>query len=205
MALSFAPKANAALRAVPIPLVWLSGLLPALWLLVGLFTGRLGADPLKALEHGFGLHALQFLIASLAVTPLLRFSGVNLMRWRRALGLLCFTYALLHLFVWLSLDLQFRWGEIGRDLTKRPYIMIGMTAFVLLLPLAVTSSDRALRAIGPMRWRRLHLLTWPAAVLAALHFLMVGKVWEAEALIYAGCIALLAALRLVRGMRLRSP
>ncbi|RRH72521.1 sulfoxide reductase heme-binding subunit YedZ [Falsigemmobacter faecalis] len=179
-------------------MVWALGLLPGLWLVAQLFIGRLGADPLKALEHGFGLHALQFLIAALAVTPLLRLAGVNLMRWRRALGLLSFTYALCHLLIWLSLDLQFRWGEIGRDLTKRPYIMIGMAAFVLLLPLAVTSSDRALRAMGPLRWRRLHLLTWPAASLAVVHFLMVGKVWEAEALIYAGLIAGLVFLRLTR-------
>jgi len=198
VALSFAHALNTALRRVPVFVIWALGLLPGLWLVARLLTGGLGADPLKALEHGFGLHALQFLIAALLVTPLLRLSGINLMRWRRALGLLCFTYALLHLLIWISLDLQFRWGEIGRDLTKRPYVIIGMAAFVLLVPLAVTSSDRALRAIGPQRWRRLHLLTWPAAGLAAVHFLMVGKVWEAEVLIYASLISALLLFRLAR-------
>lgn len=198
MALSFAPALNTALRRVPVFVIWAIGLMPGLWLVVRLLTGGLGADPLKALEHGFGLHALQFLILALLVSPLLRLSGINLMRWRRALGLLCFTYALLHLLIWISLDLQFRWGEIGRDLTKRPYIIIGMVAFVLLVPLAVTSSDRALRTMGPQRWRRLHLLTWPAAGLAAVHFLLVGKVWEAEALIYASLISALLLFRLAR-------
>jgi sulfoxide reductase heme-binding subunit YedZ len=202
VALAFVPALNAVLRRVPVWVVWIFGLLPGLWLVVQLFTGGLGADPLKALEHGFGLRALQFLIATMMVTPLLRLVGVNLMRWRRALGLLCFTYAVFHLMIWLGLDLQFRWSEIGRDLTKRPYIIIGMAAFLLLLPLALTSSDRALRALGAQNWRRLHLLTWPAALLAAIHFLMVGKVWEREALIYASLIAALAILRLARHRRL---
>lgn len=190
---------NASLRRVPIWLAYLLGAVPALWLIFQTFTGGLGPDPVKPLEHGLGLHAVQFLLASLTVTPLLRMSGVNLMRFRRALGLMSFFYATLHIAVWILLDIQLRWAEIAKDLTSRPYIIVGFVALIFLLPLAWTSRDAALRRLGPRRWRRLHLLAFPAAILAGLHFTLVQKTWQVEPVIYLSIALLLALARLARG------
>lgn len=190
---------NSSLRRIPVWLIYGLGSLPALWLIFQTFTGRLGPDPVKPLEHGIGLHALQFLLASLTVTPFLRWSGISLMRFRRALGLMSFFYAALHLAVWVLLDIQLRWAEIAKDLTSRPYIIVGFVALLLLLPLAWTSRDAALRRLGPQRWRRLHLLAFPAAILASLHFVLVQKTWQVEPLVYLSLALLLLLARLARG------
>ena len=187
---------NNALRRVPTWPVWILGFVPAFWLTWLLFTGGLGVDPVAVYERELGLIALQFLLASLCVTPILRLTGVNLIRFRRALGVLGFAYALLHLLVWVVLDKQFFWAEMGKDILKRPFITVGMAAFLLLLPLALTSTDGALRRLGASSWRRLHRLAWPAVILGAAHYLLVVKAWPIEPILY-----LLAAIGLV-GLRL---
>ena len=187
---------NAALRPVPVWLVYLAGALPAVWLGWLLMTGGLGVDPAKRLEHALGLHALQFLIAGLAITPLRRLTGVNLLRWRRALGLIGFSYVVLHLLVWLVLDLQLRWAEIGADILKRPYVTVGMAAFALLIPLAWTSRDSSIRRIGIRRWSRLHLLVYPAVLAGALHHVLLVKSWPLEPMLYLLAVLLLLGLRL---------
>lgn len=158
-------------------------------------TGRLGPEPIKALEHLYGWYALAFLVAVLAVTPLRRFAGVNLIAWRRTLGLVTFFYVTAHLAVWLVLDVQ-DIGRIWADIIKRPYITIGMLAFVLMLPLALTSSNRAIRWLGPMRWRALHRLTYGVAVLGAVHFVMLRKGFQIEPLLWLAAILVLLAARL---------
>lgn len=198
-----AARVNGALRGVPPAAIYLLGALPALWLVTRGLTGGLGPDPVKALEHALGLHALQFLIAGLCITPLRRLTGVSLLRYRRALGLLGFAYVLLHFAVWLGLDLQLRWSEIGRDIVKRPYVTIGMLGLVLLLPLAATSSDSALRRMGAVAWRRLHLLTYPAVLAGALHYVMLVKAWPREPLVYLGLVLALLAIRVVWWSRRR--
>lgn len=192
-------RINAGLKWIPVWAVWLAGLLPALWLIWALPAGRLGPDPVRPLEHQLGLWALRFLIAALCVTPILRLTGISLMRYRRAFGLLGFSYAVLHLLVWLLLDIQLRYEEILRDLLRRPYITIGMLALILLVPLAWTSRDSVLRRMGPLRWRRLHLLAWPATLAALLHYIMVLRVWEPQVIVYAIIISILVMLRFVRG------
>ncbi|MDR0809552.1 MAG: protein-methionine-sulfoxide reductase heme-binding subunit MsrQ [Gemmobacter sp.] len=177
-------------------MVYAPGVLPLALLTAEAMAGRLGVDPVKAIEHRLGEVALQLLVAGLCVMPLRRLAGLNLIRLRRPIGILAFAYAGLHLLVWLSLDLQFRWTEIAGDLMKRPYLMLGMVAFLLLVPLAATSNDRALRRLGGARWRQLHRLTYPAALLAALHFVWVPKTWATEPLLYLAGIAALLALRL---------
>ncbi|MFN3293370.1 MAG: protein-methionine-sulfoxide reductase heme-binding subunit MsrQ [Gemmobacter sp.] len=196
-----AQRLNRVLRRVPTAVVWLGGLLPGAWLVWQLVEGRLGPDPLKPLEHGLGLHGLQFLIAALCVTPILRTTGINLIRFRRALGVTGFAYALAHLLVWLLLDMQLRWDEILRDLTRRPYIMIGMLAFVLLVPLAATSTDSALRRMGAAAWRRLHLLAWPATLAAAIHYMMVVKAWPLQPMVYLALVLGLLGARFARMWR----
>lgn len=187
---------NGLLRRVPVWAVYLAGTGPLILTVLQGMAGGLGADPVKALEHALGLTALQFLVAGLAVTPLRRFAGLNLLRFRRALGLLAFFYMALHFTVWVALDLQFRWAEIGTDLTKRPYIIVGMVALMLAVPLAMSSNDSAVRRLGPQVWRRLHRLAYVIGPLGAVHFVMTGKTWAAESLIYLGLTAFLLALRL---------
>ncbi len=185
--------------------LWVYGLgaFPFLWLVMMALTDGLGADPVKALERELGLLALQFMVAVLAVTPLRNLTGVNLLRFRRALGLLTFFYAAMHFTTWLTLDLAFRWGEIGADLVKRPYIMLGFAAFCLMLPLALTSNNAALRRLGGTAWRQLHRLTYPAALLGAIHFLWLVKAGFSEPLLYLAAILALLALRLKPLRRLR--
>ena len=187
---------NRGLRRIPTWPVWLLGFVPAVWLTWLLFTGGLGVDPVAVYERELGLIALQFLIASLSVTPLLRLTGVNLIRFRRALGVLGFAYALMHLLVWVVLDKQFLWAEMGRDIVRRPFITLGMLAFLLLVPLALTSFDGAIRRMGTTAWRRLHLLALPAVVLAAAHYLWVVKSWPIEPILYLGFALGLVGLRL---------
>lgn len=189
-----AERVNSAVRRVPIWLVYVLGALPAPWLLYLALTGGLGVEPIKALEHQLGLLALQLLIAGLTITPLRRLAGINLIRFRRAVGLLAFAYVALHLTVWLFLDVQ-QMARVWEDIVKRPYITIGMGAFVLLLPLALTSNNRAVKWLGP-RWRQLHKLTYIIVLLGGLHFVMLRKGLQLEPLLYMAAILVLLALRL---------
>lgn len=199
----FAQSVNGALRHVPPWVLYVIGALPPLWLVWLGFTGGLGADPVKALERQMGLWALQLIVAGLCITPLRRLTGVNLIRFRRQIGLLAFFYVATHLAVWVLLDLQLRWGEIGTAITKRPYIIAGFTAFLLMLPLAITSNNWSIRRIGAAGWQRLHWLTYPAAVLGAVHFLWLVKAWPVEPILYLAAILALLGLRAVRGLRQR--
>ncbi len=184
---------NANQRRVPTWPFYLGlGLVPFWWLYLGL-TGGLGVEPINELEHRLGEAGLQLLIASLAVTPLRRVAGINLIRFRRMLGLMTFYFVSLHLLVWLVLDVQIP-AQIWADIVKRPYVTVGFTAFVLMIPLALTSSNRAVRRLGA-NWRRLHKLVYPAAVLGAVHFIWLAKGFQIEPLIYLGVILALLALR----------
>jgi sulfoxide reductase heme-binding subunit YedZ len=184
---------NKAARAVPVWALWVLALLPAPILLYMGATGGLGREPISALEHELGQIALQLLIAGLCITPMRRFFGINLLKFRRALGLLAFTYLAFHMSVWALLDVQVV-SQMWADIVKRPYITVGMAAFLMLLPLAVTSNNRSVRAMGA-GWRKLHQLVFPAALLGAVHSVMVQKVWETEPLMYLAVIVALLALR----------
>jgi sulfoxide reductase heme-binding subunit YedZ len=189
-------RVNAFARRIPVWAVWALALVPLGLLILQVATNNLGPDPVKTLERDLGDWGIKFLILCLAVTPLRRFAGLNLIKFRRALGLITFTYVALHLMVWVSLDLAFRWAEIGNDLIKRPYIIVGMLGFILMIPLAVTSSNAAIRRLGGLNWRRLHKVTYAVAVLGALHFVMISKVWWGDALLHAAILLLLLVLRL---------
>lgn len=192
---------NAALRRVPVWAVYLAGLLPLFWLLLRALSGGLGPDPVKAIEHALGLTGLQLLVAGLCVTPLRQMTGVSLLRFRRALGLLAFLYVALHLAVWVLLDLQLRWAEIGADIARRPYILIGFVGFLLMVPLAITSNDSAVRRMGALAWRQLHRLTYAVALAGAIHFLWLTKTWQTEPIAYLAAVLVLLALRAVAALR----
>ncbi|MGB8815612.1 MAG: protein-methionine-sulfoxide reductase heme-binding subunit MsrQ [Paracoccaceae bacterium] len=196
------PRINTALKRVPAWSVYIVGLLLLAWLVMLVFTGGLGVDPVKAIEHRLGSLGLQFLLAGLCVTPLRRFTGLNLLRYRRALGLMCFAFVTLHLMTWLLLDLQLRWAEIGADLYKRPYIIVGMLGFAALVPLAITSNNASIRRMGAAGWQKLHRLTYFAVFAGALHYLLLVKTWTAEPLLYFGATLLLLALRVAPKRRL---
>ena len=193
---------NRQLRRLPTWAVYLVGAIPAGLLLYGAFFGGLGPDPVKGLERPLGEWGLRFLIASLAVTPLMRV-GLRLLKFRRALGLLGFFYILMHFAVWIGLDMGLYWPQIASDLVKRPYIIVGFAGFLMLLPLAVTSNDGSIRRLGGQAWRRLHRLAYPAILAGAVHFLMIGKVYTTEALIYLGLVGVLLAVRLIPQRRRR--
>lgn len=196
-----AQRINGALRPVPAGAVYVAGLVPLAILVAQAATGALGVDPVKAIEHRLGELALQFLVGGLAITPLRWATGVSLIRFRRAIGLLAFFYVCLHLSVWLALDLQFRWAEIGAAIARRPYITLGMVAFAAMIPLALTSNNAAIRRMGAAAWGRLHRLTYLVALLAALHFLLVVKAWPVEPMLYLAAVVALLAVRALRGLR----
>ncbi len=189
-------RVNALARKVPTWVVYTFGLLPLAFLVAGAIADDLGADPVKAIEHRLGELGLQFLLASLAITPLRRI-GLNLIRFRRALGLLAFAYVSLHLVAWVWLDMGLRWSEMAADLVKRPYVILGMVGFVVMVPLAATSWNGAIRRMGPQAWQRLHRLAYVAILAGVLHLLLLTKVWTTEILVYAGLAAVLLALRVL--------
>jgi methionine sulfoxide reductase heme-binding subunit len=188
---------NNALRRVPPLAIYIAGALPLLWLVWLAVNGGLGADPVKALEHQLGKWGLQLMVAVMLVTPLRRLTAINLIRYRRALGLLAFFYIVLHLVVWVTLDLQFRWAEIWADLIKRPYIMAGMAGFAVMIPLAVTSNNASIRKLGPKTWQNLHRLTYFAAIAGAVHYLWLVKAWPPEPIIYLILMIFLVMTRLI--------
>jgi sulfoxide reductase heme-binding subunit YedZ len=194
------------LPQVPKIAVYIVGFVPAVWLFYAGITDQLGADPMRYLEQALGLWALRFLVATLAVTPLRQLLGVNLLRYRRAVGLLAFYYAALHLITYVVLDQGLDFQAIWADIVKRPYITIGMATFVVLLPLAATSNNASIRRLGGQAWARLHRLVYVAAIGAVLHFILVVKSWPPEPLVYAAIVAVLLGYRLVRSfMRKPSP
>jgi len=194
-------QVNGIIRKIPANTLYIAGVLPFVWLVVQLFTGGLGVDPVKSLEHQLGKIGLQFLLAGLLVTPLRRLFGLNLIKFRRALGLLAFFYILLHLSVWLLLDIQLRWSEIWTDILKRPYITIGMAGFLLLLPLAMTSNNWSVKRMGAMAWRNLHKITYPAVAMGALHYVLVVKSWQIEPLVYLFAVLMLLVIRIRKKRR----
>lgn len=196
-------KPRFAVPHVPKLALYPIGLIPAAWLFYQGVNDNLGADPMRYLEQALGLWALRFLVATLAVTPLRQLLGINLLRYRRALGLLTFYYAALHLTTYLVLDQGLDLGAIGADIVKRPYITIGMATFVVLVPLAVTSNNAAIRRLGGQAWARLHRLVYPAAIGAVLHFLLVVKSWPPEPLVYTAIVLVLLAYRLARSVHRR--
>ncbi len=190
-------------RRVPVWTVYVLGLGPGVWVWYAAFNNKLGADPLAALEHETGIWALRFLIAALAVTPLLRLLKLNLIKFRRAFGLLGFYYALMHLVAWVWLDRGLLWSAIWAEIIKRPYITIGMAAFAVLVPLAVTSNNLAVRRIQAATWKRIHWWAYPATLLGAVHFILVVKRWPPEPMIYLGIVVALLAWRAWKPVKMR--
>ena len=186
-------------------LVFVLALLPLAWLVRAALTGGLGANPVEEITFTTGDWALRFLLLTLAITPLRQLTGWNrLIQLRRMLGLYAFFYASLHLSTYLVFDQFFDWRAIVEDVLKRPYITLGVSCFLLLLPLAVTSTNGWIRRLGK-RWRLLHRLVYPASLLAVTHYLWLVKADYREPLIYSGIALGLLGFRLLPGSLRRLP
>ena len=188
------------------PVVFVASLLPFAWLLYGAFTNNLGANPAEYLIRSTGDWTLRFLCVTLAVTPVRVVTGTAaLARFRRMLGLFVYFYVVLHLLSYSWFDMGFDVGDIIKDIIKRPFILVGFAAFLLLTPLAATSFNRAIKALGAKRWQTLHKLVYVIAGLGILHFFWMrsGKNDYAEVAIYAAILAVLLGWRFVRHLRSR--
>lgn len=179
------------------PLVFAASLLPLVWLGWQAAYGSLGVNPVETLNRTLGDWALRFLLLALAVTPLRQWTGwAPLARLRRMMGLFAFFYVSLHLASYVGVDLFFDWAALWKDVVKRTYITLGMGCFVLLLPLAATSTDGMIRRMGGKAWRKLHRLVFPAAILGVAHFWLMVKADLREPLVYALILAVLLGWRL---------
>ncbi|MBL4811260.1 MAG: protein-methionine-sulfoxide reductase heme-binding subunit MsrQ [Rhodobacteraceae bacterium] len=187
-------KLNKMMRRVPAWLIYIIGAAWAGWLFWLALTGQMGPEPINSLERAYGEVAIKLLVAVLAITPLRKYAGLNLLKFRRALGVTMFFYVLAHFCVWALLDVGSA-ARVWADIVKRPYVTVGMVAFLISLPLAVTSNNMSLRKLGGATWRKLHKLTYLIPPLAALHYIWLSKGFQIEPLVYLAIFALLLGLR----------
>jgi len=188
------------------PVLFVLGLLPFAWLFYGALTDNLGANPAEYLSRSTGDWTLRFLCLTLAVTPLRVAAGIPpLARLRRMLGLFTYFYVVLHFLAYSWFDQGFDLGEIGKDIAKRPFILVGFTGFLLLTPLAATSFNRAVKAMGARRWQALHKLVYAIAPLGILHFfwMRAAKNNFGEVAVYAAILAVLLGWRVREFLRKR--
>ena len=188
------------------PVLFVLCLLPFAWLFYGAYANTLGANPAEALIRSTGDWTLRFLCITLAVTPLRVWTKQPaLARFRRMLGLFAFFYVVLHFLAYSWLDMGFDLDAIVRDIPKRPFALVGFTAFLLMIPLAATSFNRAIKALGAKRWQRLHQLVYATVLLGLLHFfwMRAAKNNFAEVAVYAAVLAVLLGWRLREKLRSR--
>ena len=174
--------------------IYVSLLVPLLFLTYDLLSGRLGVDPMRAIEKSLGVTAIYILILTLCITPFSLLTGINFIRFRRAFGLMSFFYIVLHFSTWLLLDMQLRWVEIVESLTRKPFIVFGMMGFLLLIPLAATSNNYSMKRLGKY-WPKLHKLIYAAIILGGIHYLMMEKTLQNDAIITFIIIIVLISLR----------
>jgi sulfoxide reductase heme-binding subunit YedZ len=193
------PRAVRRIKALAFALA----LLPLARLVAGFFLDRLGANPIELITHSTGTWTLTFILVTLAITPLRRLTGWHwLLRLRRMCGLFAFFYGCLHFTTYVWFDQFFDWTAIWKDLGKRRFIWMGFTAFVLMIPLALTSTNAAVRRLGPRNWQRLHRLVYATAVCGVVHYWWLVKKDVTQPMIYG---AVLAALLLARVVLFRLP
>jgi sulfoxide reductase heme-binding subunit YedZ len=193
------------IRWIAKPVLFVLCLVPLAWLVWDGVTNNLGANPVETVRRYTGDWTLRFLLIALTVTPLRRLTGWHVViRLRRMLGLFAFLYACLHFVSYIWLDQFFMWDAIIEDILDRPYITVGVASFLLLIPLAVTSTNGMVRRLGGRRWQRLHQLVYVIAVLGVIHFLWLVKSDISEPVIYGAILALLLGFRLFWHLRGRS-
>ena len=192
-----AGKMNGGLRKVPAWTIYISGAAYAVWQF-WLALNQVGpylVEPINVLERAYGEVGLKLMVLGLIVTPLRKWTGVNLIKFRRAIGVTAFFFVLAHFLVFAILDVQ-SVSRVWEEIVKRPYVTVGMASFLMLIPLAVTSNNLSVRKMGAAAWRKMHKLTYPAAVLGAIHYLWLVKGFQLEPIIYLVIILGLLAIRM---------
>lgn len=182
--------------------VWLACLAPFVWLAAQAVLGELGANPIERLIRQLGVWGLRLLIVGLAITPLARLlRKPRLIRFRRTIGLFAFAYVSAHLLTYIGVDQYFDFAAVWRDILKRPFITLGMLAFVLLVPLAVTSTNGMIRRLGSRTWRRLHGLIYAIVPLGVVHYYLLVKADHRPPLVYGAIVLVLLGWRVVARLR----
>ena len=202
--MDLASKLNGVLRGIPAWTIYIVGAAYALWQF-WLALNQIGpylVEPINVLERAYGEVGLKLMVLGLLVTPLRKWTGVNLIKFRRAIGVTAFFFILAHFLVFAVLDVQ-SVSRVWTEIVKRPYVTVGMASFLMLIPLAVTSNNLSVRKLGAATWRKLHKLTYPAAILGAVHYLWLVKGFQIEPIIYLVIILGLIATRYVSVRRFR--
>ncbi len=190
---------NSGLRKIPTWVLYILLPIPGILAIVAGLTDNLGPEPIKELEGELGEVAIKLLIIGLAVTPLLHFTRINLLRFRRAIGVVAFGYVAAHFLTWLLLDVQLL-SQIWADILKRPYISVGFVGFMAMVPLAVTSNNWSMRKLGQF-WSVLHRLTYIATFLGGLHYIMLVKGFQMEPLVHMAIILAFLVVRVPKWRR----
>lgn len=186
---------NRSARKVPAWTIYIVGAAWAVYLFyLAAFTRAMGPEPVNALERAYGELGLQLIVVGLLITPLRDWFGVNLIKFRRAIGVTTFFFILAHFLVFAILDVQ-SLERVWTEVVKRPYVTIGTLSFVAMIPLAITSNNLSVRKMGAATWKRLHWLTYPAAILGALHYVWLAKGFQIEPLVYFAVLSGLVAYR----------
>ena len=188
---------NTLFRSLPVPLVYFSLLIPIpLYFFLGV-ANRLGPDPLRYLEHKYGELGLIFLLATLSISPILRYSKINLVKFRRCIGLVSFYYIVSHICIYVFLDIGLSLEMLTSDLKKRYYIIAGFFAFITLIPLAVTSNNYAIRALNIRTWKKIHNFIYIATMLSIFHFILMSKTWTGELYFYIAVTVIILILKIM--------
>ena len=191
-----AQSINGGLRRIPAWTIYIAGAVYAVWEFWRALNqiGPYLVEPINVLERAYGEVALILMVVGLMVTPLRQWTGVNLIKFRRAIGVTAFFFVLAHFLVFAILDVQ-SLSRVWEEIVKRPYVTVGMASFLMLIPLALTSNNLSVRKMGAASWRKMHKLTYPAAVLGAIHYLWLVKGFQLEPIIYLLVILGLLAVR----------
>lgn len=189
-------KLNTLFRSAPVPLIYFILLFPIpLYFYLGVIND-LGPDPLKYLEHKYGELGLIFLLITLSISPLFRYGNINLMKFRRCIGLVAFYYIVSHICVYFFLDIGLSLDILISDLTKRYYIIAGFFAFITLTPLALTSNNTAVRKLNIRTWKKIHSFIYIAIILSIFHFILMSKTWTAELCFYTAITIIILFLKI---------
>ncbi len=194
--MDLATPINGTLRKLPAWTIYIVSAAWVTWMFYLGATNQLGPEPINVLEREYGELGLKLLVLGLLVTPLRKWTGVNLIKFRRAIGVTAFFVVMAHFLVWALLDVR-SFERVWMEIVKRPYVTVGMLAFTMMIPLVVTSNNLSVRRLGAAAWRKLHKLTYLVAILGAVHYLWLVKGFQIEPIIYLVVIVVLVATRYV--------
>ena len=191
-------KLRAIIRHFPVWLLYFILLIPIPLYFYWGIVNQLGPDPLRFLEHKYGELGLVFLLITLSISPLLRYAKINLMKFRRCVGLVAFYYIVSHIFVYFFLDIGLSMDLLLSDLQKRYFIIAGFFAFITLIPMAFTSNNFALRKLGTRTWNKIHSFVYIAIILSIFHFILMSKTWTGELYFYTAITIIILILKIKR-------